>query len=221
MALAHAPGHGVHGDTAGEAVVDGAAEGIFIGPGADAATAAVLLHRGEAVLDDRFRGLVQLLLRVGILHGPDRTEIQDLGAAGGVQDDIVGADVPVDEAGLMDGVQGIDHVLQHLQGLLGLQAAAPHLDHLHELRALDEFHDDVGGIVLPEAAVDAHDLGDLGQLRQGPGLPEEPLPAGLEGGYHVGGVDLHILAHIHITVHRGAGEELLDRHQPFQVQVPA
>ena len=169
------------------------------------------------MLDDGLGGLVQFLVHLRILHGTDRTEVQNLGTSGGMQNDIVGTDIPVDQTRLVDGIQGYNHIFQNFQSLLGTHTAAPHLDKLSQFRALDKFHHDISGVIFPEAAVDANNFGDFTQLGQGPGLPEETLPAAFKAGNHMGGIHPDNLAHIDVTVDRGAGEELLNGNNPLQV----
>ena len=212
---------GLHGHPAREAVEERAAEGIDVGPGAQIALALVLLDRGEAVLQDRLGGLEVPLAGPGVLDLPDRAEVQQLRAAHGMEDDVVGADVPVDHAGLVDLGQGVDHRIQEPEGLLGGQPAAPECHELLKTGALHIFHDDVGGAVGLEEALDADDRRHALESGQGLGLPEEPLQAGPEGDRSVlgGGEDAGAVGPV--PGDQGGGIELLHRHLHIQIPVPA
>ena len=207
------PGQGLRRDPACEAVPKGGAEGIDIGPGAQLALVLILLEGGEAVLDHGLGG-------VAVAAVPGGTEVQEPGPAVGEDHDIVRADVPVDDVRLMDILQGLHDGLQQLQQLLRLHGAGA-ADPLRQGLAMEVLHDDIGGIVLLEAAADMDHRRLILEFGQGPGFPQEP---GLTGGIllpDLGGIASDIAGHRMVTGDHKAGVVLLDRHRGLQIGIPA
>ena len=214
------PDGGLFQDLAGQAVPDRGAHGIFIGPGTEAASGMILLDGCEAVFQDRFRGLVQFLLCVRILHGPHCTEVQQFGAATGVEHDIVRTDVPVDDAALMDLRQRFHHGPQDPEGLFDSQPSAPHPDIFSQVHAPDIFHDDIGGVVLLYEVQDGHDFGDVLELYQRLGFPEEPFPTALEVGDSGLAAAFHGVGLSTLAEYGAAGIEFLDGDASLHQRVP-
>ena len=215
------PFHSLGRDPACEAVVYRGAHGVFIGPGAQTAPALVLLRGSEAVLQDRLRGVGHILSGFRPFHIANGAEIQQLRAASGVEHDVVGADVPMDQLRLMDHLQGLHHRAEDPEGLLGGQPAALPGHIGSQVRSLDVLHDDVGSAVLLEEAVYTYHLRHIPEPCQGLGLPKEPLFADVVIGEHLlrGAVDRG--ADGAFPGDHGVGIELLDRHRHVQIVIPA
>ena len=182
------PFHGVVGGFAHDAAVEGGGQGVHVGPGALAALAAVLFFRGVAGFQNHRKAL-----DVGLGDLPCRAEVQQLGAPVPQHHDVVGADVPVDDAAGMDMLQRADDRQQQVDRLGGGQAAV-FLQIVLEGHPVQEVHDDVGGAVFLAEIPHPHDAGLLIEAGQHPGLAQklflvfvEGVPMGAQGGEDIGG----------------------------------
>ena len=213
------PVRGLDRHFSGQAVVNSRAEGIFIGPGAKASPGIVLLDRCEAVLQDGFRGLGQRRIHTGILDGADSAKIQELRSRLIIEHDIIRADVPMDQSGLMDDRQGMEYRLQQMKGLF--QGQGPSLEHemLH-ISSHEILHDDIGRIVRLEIITDIHDGADIPESLQGIRLPEESGLAHLEAMLFLLCDALKIQAQRVISGHDGLRIEFLHRHRLSQKVIP-
>ena len=221
LGFSHGAGNGVGGHLPGKAEIDRGAQGVLVRPGADAAPAAVLLRGREALLHDGLGGAGHIRVRIRVLHGPGRAEVNELRPAHRLQNDVVRADVPVDDPGLMHLIQRRHDGLQDPQGFLRAEPSARIAGVLHQVGALDILHHHVSGVVFLKAAVDAHDLRHRGELRQSTGFPQEPLPAGGVLLLIVGGEKLKPGSLVRIPGDHGVGEKLLDGHRSLQLPIPA
>ena len=175
----------------------------------------------EALLHDGLGGAGHISVRIRVLHGPGRAEVNELRPAHGLQNDVVRADVPVDDPGLMHPIQRRHNGLQNPQGFLRAEPSARIAGVEHQVGALDILHNHVSGVVFLKAAVDAHDLRHRGELRQSTGFPQEPLPAGGVLLLTVGGEKLNPGSLVRIPGDHGVGEKLLDGHRSLQLPIPA
>ena len=209
------PLHGVVGRLAHDAPVEGGGQGIDIGPGALVALAAVLFLGGVAGLEDHRQAL-----DIGLGHRPRGAEVQQLGAAVGQHHDVVGADIPVDDAVGVHPLQRAHHRHEQGHGVGGSQTPLL-FQVVLQGDAVQEVHDDVGGAVLLTEIPHPHDTGLLVEPGQHPGLAEEFLlvfregvPVGAQGGKHRVGsvvVAVHVARHV----------EFLDGHLQVEHGVPA
>ena len=223
------PLHSVVGGLAHDAAVEGGRQGIDIGPGTLMALAAVLFLGGVAGFEDDGQAL-----DVGLGHRPRRAEIQQLGPAAIQHHDVVGADVPVDDAVGMDPLQRAHHRHQQRHGVGGGQAAVA-LQVVFQVNAVQEVHDDVGGAVFLTEIPHAHNTGLLIEPGQDPRLAEEfflvfgeGVPMGAQGGKHRIGsvvVAVDIPRHVkfldsHLEVEHGSPAHIGDAEAAF-AQHPA
>ena len=130
--------------------------------------AAVLLHRGVAVLEhDGKAAFVRELAR--------RAEVEQLDLLSD-QHDIVGADVAVDQTLGVDLPQRTEHGHQQAYRVVGRNVA-----HLLEIAlerdAVEVFHDDVDGAVLLEEIAHRHDACLVGEFGEGAGFSQKVLTA--------------------------------------------
>ena len=190
-----------------EAIIDGAGHGIDVRIGA-LTLGLVLLQRRETGLEHDGHGLA-----VG--GGTGGAEVQELQLAFPGQDQIVGADVPMDQACPMDDRQVPQQRLQDGEQSL-LIHTAPGSDHIVERVAIHILHDDISGAVALEIVPDAHHGIQGAHGSQGPGLLEEALQTALEGIPVAGGADDPGHG---ITAGAVAGEILLNGHPCLVLQV--
>ena len=171
----------------------------------------VLLDGGKAVLEQHAHG-------PAVLHGPGAAEVQELQGVVGHPHQVVGADVPVDHAGFVQLAQVPQKGAQHGQQELGRKAAAGLPALLLQRDAVQELHDEVGGVVRAEE-VDHVDDGGQGVLAgQELGLLQEAV---LRAGKHLVRAGLGLGAHA-VRPALGAlrGEALLDRHALARPDLP-
>ena len=215
QAVAVHPFHGVVGGFPRDAAVKGGGQRVHIGPGALPPFAAVLLFGGIAGFEDHRKAL-----DVGLGDLPRRAEVQQLGAAVRQHHDVVGADVPVDDAPGVDVLQRADDRQQQADRLGGGQGAV-RLQVFFQGHPVQEVHDDVGGAVLLAEVPHADDAGFLIEAGQHPRFAQEfflvlveGVPVGAQGGEDVGGslvVAVDIARHV----------EFLDGDLHVQHGVPA
>ena len=195
-----------------QAVVDGGGQAVHVRPRA-LPLVLILLNGGEAVLQGDGHGLVPL----GGL--PGAAEVQQPHRAP-LQHQVVRANIPVDQARLVHGLQGGKEGFDHVQQLAGGDAPAPLGHQLLEGGAVHVLHDDVSGAVGLKKVPHADDLRLFVHLGHGPGLVDEavlPLliaPCGA-------GIAVHRQGYLGVAGHPVGGEVLLDGHLEFQPQVAA
>lgn len=110
----------------------------------------------------------------GAIAGSDQlgqTEIGDLHPAATVEQDVLGLDVAVDDAGVMGVLQRIAQLRYHRQGLARTQPAGA--QHLAQRRAFDQLHHQIAPFAGPADIVDRHQIGMI-EPGQGQGLAFEP-----------------------------------------------
>ena len=91
-------------------------------------------------------------------------EVGELGQALPVDEDVGGLDVPVDDAGVVDDLEGPGHLGQDRQDLGGGQGALLG-DDVGQGAALDELHDEPAGAVLLTGVQDDGEVGVTQTLR--------------------------------------------------------
>jgi hypothetical protein len=135
-------------------------------------------------------------VRVDDLREP---EVRDLHVPPGVDHDVLGLDVPMDDVLLVRRGEGVGGLLDDRHRLLDGERA-PHLDQVREGLALEELHDEVvdRAVLVPPHLVDRHDVGMV-EIRGGDRLAIELADELLV---------------------RGQGlQEDLDRHRALQIAV--
>ena len=159
--LYHAVGGG-GGQDAGAAVVDRGGHGVNVRPWTDLPRLTVLLHGAEPMLGHHLGGLhiAVLSLNVQILC---RAQVQQDKLAVTLHHDVVRADVPVNDAVLMDFRQRLHDGRHQADAGAVIHGASP-LQFFQQGLALDEVHDDVGGLILDENGLDPDDTGNTAQL---------------------------------------------------------
>ena len=207
-------------DFAGEAEPHRGAHGIFVGPGPETASGIVLLHGGKAVLQNSFGGLCQTFLHMRVMHRAHRAEIQQLGTTRRIQNDIIRADVPVDDSVFVDYRQRFHHRPQDPESLVHTEPAASVMNIFCQIHTLDKLHNNIGSIVFFHEVQDFYDLGDILKLCQGIGFPEEPVPAFFIVGDHASGYAAYLCGYRAVPVYQAAGEEFLQRHLLLGQVVP-
>ena len=133
----------------------------------------------------------------GWLHGLGQAEVDDLGdglAVVEADEDVRGLQVAVDDALLMGVLDGLANRDEELEPLLDREADVVAV--LGDRHAFDVFHDEVRPAFVGHAAV--KDLGDVGMVHQGEGLP-----LGLE--------PREDLARVHARLDELEGDAALDR----------
>jgi hypothetical protein len=109
---------GIEGDLAGEHLVEHHAQGVEVALGADPIPHGLLgghvLRRAEHEAAVRERGLG---------GGPGYAEVRHLGVPGGGEQDVVGLDVPVDDARLVGDAEGLGDLRPCADRLGGVQGA--------------------------------------------------------------------------------------------------
>ena len=182
-------------ENAGAAIVDGGGHGVNVRPRTDLSALAVLLNGAESVLGHHLGGLdaAVISLNVQILR---RAQIQQNQLAVRPHHDVVRADVPVDNAVLMDLRQRLHDRGHEFDAAVKVHGAVL-LQFFQEGLALDEVHDDVGRFVLDENRFHPHDAGNAPKLCHFPGFLQETVEAFLSAGFshhgaapHHGGVSL-------------------------------
>ena len=219
--ILHHPVGGIGRNFAGGAVEDVGAEGVNVSPGAQGTPALVLLDGSEAMLQNGLGGLGQILVGILAFHIPHRAEVQQLYASIGEDHDVVGTDVPVDDARLVHRDHGIHDGAQDPQGLLDPQAAAVHVHVAPKVNALHILHDDVGGIVLLEKVSNVHNTRHIGQLCQGLGFAHKALSAALEQGTGLVFADGDLQRQPAVTGNEAVGVIFLNGHRGVQELIPA
>ena len=207
-------------ENAGAAIVNRGGHGVNIRPRADLSALAVLLNGAESVLGHHLGGLdaAVVSLNVQVLR---RAQIQQNQLAVRPHHDVVRADVPVDNAVLMDFCQCLHDGGHEFDAAVKVHGAVL-LQFFQEGLALDEVHDDVGCFVLDENRFHPHDAGNAPKLCHFPGFLQETVEAFLSAGFshhgaapHHGGVPLP-------ADHTGAhGIVFLDSDLLLQQQVKA
>ena len=129
--------------------------------------------------------------------------------------DVVGGHVPVDDALLVDGLQGLHDGGEEAHHLPPVDPAPLVLDVGLEADALHILHDEVGGAVLLEVAAHPHDVWVAQKLGQHPGLIQEALQAVAEVLLPLPGEDGDLGGAGDPGGH-GLGQELLDGHLDVQ-----
>ena len=171
------PFRGIRGDFACQTVVSRGTQSVNIRPGTKIAPALVLLDGSKAVLQDGIRGLGQHFLQFRRTHFPNRAEVQQLRCSVGLDHNIVGRNVPVDQTFFVDFFQNLHHRPQNRKQFRRNKRTAQIPDVMLQIHALDIFHDDVGSVILFEEIVNIHDAGNTPQPCQCTGFPQEPVAA--------------------------------------------
>lgn len=144
-------GFAVEGGLAGDEVIHGGAEGVDIGWGARGVTA------------DDFRGDIKGgtpdFAWLWFLAGEAcEAEIGDLGISGAVEEDIGGFDIAVCHSGGASGFEAHDDLACDGEDVFLVEDFSFGLD-MVEAVTIDEFHNDVGLVVLFAVVVDLDDIG--------------------------------------------------------------
>ena len=185
VGLLEQDGHGrgpVEGHLPGEGLKGHHGEAVEIGAAVDALAGQQLRRHVLRGAEGQGRGVGVV---VGGLHD---AEIHHHHPAVGLDHDVAGLDVPVDQLVAVEGAEGVADGVDDPPDLLHGEAA-PALEQIPQGAALDELHDQIVGAVLAAHGVD----GDQGRVLdggQGPGLADEAgeglgirvgLPHGLDG----------------------------------------
>ena len=125
-------------DLAGDGLEEHAAERVDVGAGVDRALLE-LLGRGVVEGPDHASGLRDLGLRAEVLHQPEVGQRGVHGVADGLQQDVRGLDVAVDDAGLVRGVERLADLGDQVRGELELELALGR-EQPREVGALDVAH---------------------------------------------------------------------------------
>ena len=207
-------------ENAGAAIVDGGGHGVNVRPRTDLSALAVLLNGAESVLGHHLGGLdaAVISLNVQILR---RAQIQQNQLAVRPHHDVVRADVPVDNAVLMDFCQCLHDGGHEFDAAVKVHGAVL-LQFFQEGFALDEVHDDVGRFVLDENRFHPHDAGNAPKLCHFPGFLQETVKAFLSAGFSHHGAAPHYGGVTVPADHAGAhGIVFLDGNLLLQQQVKA
>ena len=154
----------------GDGGVEAGGAGVYVGVGALAAAADVLLFRGIAHFQDDVQALG--LVANGV---PGGAEVQELDHAVLGDVDVVRRHVTVDEALGVDGGERLEHRDHDVAGVLHADLAAVIGDIGLEGDALDVVHDEVRGVVFVEVAGHAGNVGMADELGQRAGFFLEPF----------------------------------------------
>ena len=120
---------------------------------------------------------------IALVHHPGNAEIHDLHGAVFQHHDVVGLDVPVDDAPAVGVLQALGNLQGEMQGLLPVE----HALFLHvflQRDAVDQLHDNEVGAVGGGNVVDLHDVG-VAQHSHGLALRPEPAAEFLVSGKFV------------------------------------
>ena len=159
-------GFPVEGGPPGHHLVHHNAEGIDVRPAVG--IAALGLFRGDIV--DGAQGF--LGQGVALAHDPGNAKIHHLDAAVFQHHDVVGLDVPVDNAPAVGVLQALGDLHGEVQGLLPIEDPL-HLHILLQRDAVDQLHDQVVGIVRRGDVIDLDNV-RVAQHRHGLALRPEP-----------------------------------------------
>ena len=151
---------------AGQHFVQHHAGGVDVAPGVDPVAPGLLrrdiVHGAQGLLGQGLGGVLQA----------GDAEIGHLHAAVPQDHDVLGLDVPVDDAPAVGVAQASHDLGDEVQGLPPVQLA-PLLHILLQRDAVDELHHDIFRVTAPGHVVDRHDVG-VGQLSDCLGLRVEP-----------------------------------------------
>ena len=161
----------------GEAVINGGAQGVNVGVGT-LASGQVLLHRREAMFQLDGDGFA-------VFQMTGTAEIQQLHGTIGHPHDVVGADVPVDDIGVVKLLQVLQQPGQAGNQLLGVDGAGL-LHHTVKRRAVQIFHGDVCRTIDLKVVQNLHHRVHGRQGCQHFGLPQEVTLAAGEDSLHAG-----------------------------------
>ena len=142
------------GQAAGEHLVENHAGGVQIAAGVD--VAALGLLRRDVV--DGAQGLLGEGA-VGRVGEPGDAEVGHLHAPVPENHDVVGLDVPVDDAPAVGVAQGLDDLGDEMEGLPPVELVPLLLHVLLQGDAVDELHDDVLQVRGPAHIIHRHDVG--------------------------------------------------------------
>ena len=218
--LFHHPGKRVHRYFSRQAIVECCAQGVYIRPGSQIASAAILLQRSKALLQNSLGGFGQILLHISAERIPHRAKIQELDASSLIQHNIVRTDIPVDQPTLVDGFQRIHNGTENGQSLLHCKLSALPGNIMQQIHAADILHDDIRRVVLLKETSETHNLFHIVKFAERFRLPEEPVLA--VGIYRCGSLHtaLHPAAAGVIPGDQAAGIVFLDCHRNIQIPVP-
>ena len=137
---------------AGHAAIERRAERVDVGPRALTGFAGVLLERRIAPADDRRQRPAPLAQ-----GQPRGAEVEEDRRAVAADVDVLGLDVPVEKSGRVNLVQAIEDRVEDAVDLLFGQRAEPS-EQIAEVLALDVLHDQIGGAVGRQIAIDPDDV---------------------------------------------------------------
>ena len=145
-----------------------------------------------------------------------RAQVQKDKLAVTLHHDVIRADVPVNDAVLMDFRQRLHDGRHQADAGAVIHGASP-LQFFQQCFALDEVHDDVGGLILDENGLDPDDTGNTAQLCHFPGFLQEAVEALFHAGFLHDGAAPHNGGAVFPADHAGAhGVVFLDGDLLFQ-----
>ena len=203
--------------SAGDTAVDRGAQAIDIRPGTDASLCAVLLQRTVADAHHRACGLA---VRGCLFQILCRAQIQQHRRPVGAHHDILGLDIPVNDAALVDLFQLLHHRGKQGNTALLTELLTVFVQKAPKIFSLYVVHDDVGSLVLKENiphldyVIKVTETGGLSRLAH------KSLAAGVQlpGPFAASPEDL---AAVRGKTHGSAlGIILFDAHPHFQREVP-
>ncbi len=195
---------------AGDGVIERGREAVDVGP-RPLLGRGHLLGRGIARREDRRQR------RAAPRHRrARRAEIDQGGIAGGIEQDVGGLDVAMQEAGIVDLLQAVKQRPQHAVDLLGRELAAA-VDALLERLAAQQLHHDIGRAVGLEEVEDVHDRRHAMKAGQRSSLGDETLATPAEIVGHLGVARQHRRAVLADCQRRG--QVFLDRDLAAELDV--
>ena len=198
----------------GDTAVDGGAQRVDVGPRPLMAFAAVLLLRGKARLEDhRHAGVAA---EVQLSGG---SEVHQFDGAALQQHDVVRADIPVNDAHLVDLFQRVHDGPHPFKDIVGRKAGQSQDG--AQVMSVQVLHDDIGGVVGFKKVPDRNHARVICKLRQCPGLAEKFLFSFLDG-IHLSLIrDGDLRGKSHVSAGDPTGVIFLDGYPGIQQQIPA
>ena len=198
---------------AGNHIVNGCAQRVFICAGVQCSTGHILFRRGITVFKrDGMRPFALIVI--------GRAKVkQNRLAVGITDDDIVRAYVAMNKTRLMNRLQRGHDRLEQFKRFLPAKASAALLNHSAQRYAFHIFHDDIHGVVLRQSVIYLYNAGNRTQFDNGAALALSTAFACFKVCFAVTVIGRYPVCPL-FSCDQFAGEILLDRNDAFQV-IPA